>query len=65
VLLALPIAATTQVVFEQLYVKDRIEEVRAVDAATARRRWWRARRAVGPAPTGDDLADREEGARVG
>lgn len=42
-LLALPIAATIQVVFEQLYVRDRIEEVRAADAENARR-WWRARR---------------------
>jgi len=43
-LLALPIAATVQIVLEELYVKDRIEEVRAVDAQTARRRWWHSRR---------------------
>jgi predicted PurR-regulated permease PerM len=41
-LLALPIAATIQVVAHELYVKDRIEEVRAVDAAE-RRPWWRRR----------------------
>jgi predicted PurR-regulated permease PerM len=57
-LLALPIAATIQIVLEELYVKDRIEEVRAVDAETARRRWWHARRR--PAP---DAAERR--ARVG
>jgi predicted PurR-regulated permease PerM len=39
-LLALPIAATIQVVAHELYVKDRIEEVRAVDAAE-QRPWWR------------------------
>ncbi|MGZ4147696.1 MAG: AI-2E family transporter [Actinomycetota bacterium] len=68
-LLALPIAATIQIVVEQLYVKDRIEEVRAVDAETARRRWWRARRDAGrasdPAVEQDDDADEQEPARVG
>ena len=39
-LLALPIAATIQVVAHELYVKDRVDEVRAVDAAE-RRPWWR------------------------
>jgi hypothetical protein len=61
-LLALPIAATVQILFEELYVKDRIEEVRAVDAQTARRRWWQARRravrpAEGAAATDDELGD--------
>jgi predicted PurR-regulated permease PerM len=57
-LLALPIAATIQIVFEQLYVKDRIEEVRVVDAESARRRWWHARRhGEGDPPTGPDDAE--------
>jgi predicted PurR-regulated permease PerM len=42
-LLALPTAATIQVVLEELYVRDRVEQVRSVDAESARRRWWRAR----------------------
>jgi predicted PurR-regulated permease PerM len=68
-LLALPIAATIQIVVEQLYVRDRIEEVRAVDAETARRRWWRARRragrATGPAIEQDDDTNEQKPARVG
>jgi predicted PurR-regulated permease PerM len=62
-LLALPIAATIQIVFEELYVRDRIEEVRAVDAETARRRWWRARRRAGIAAA--EPADEPDQARVG
>jgi predicted PurR-regulated permease PerM len=58
-LLALPIAATIQIMFEELYVKDRIEEVRAVDAAHDRRRWWRAhRRAHRAAEAAEDAAER-------
>jgi predicted PurR-regulated permease PerM len=68
-LLALPIAATIQIVLGELYVKDRIEEVRAVDAAMARRRWWRARREAGretdPTAASEDDADEPERARVG
>jgi predicted PurR-regulated permease PerM len=68
-LLALPIAATIQIVVEQLYVKDRIEEVRAADAETARHRWSRTRRRAGsaaaPALEQDDDADEQEPARVG
>jgi len=59
-LLALPIAATVQIVFEELYVKDRIEEVRAVDARNARRHWWPGRR-----PREGEAADPPERARVG
>ncbi len=61
-LLALPIAATIQIVIEELYVKDRIEEVRAVDAEDARLRWWHARRRAHAAAAGADPAERS---RVG
>jgi predicted PurR-regulated permease PerM len=68
-LLALPIAATIQVVLQELYVKDRIEEVRSVDAESARRRWWRAHRYAGPETDPADEprhdADEAERARVG
>jgi predicted PurR-regulated permease PerM len=62
-LLALPIAATIQIVLEELYVKDRVEEVREVDARSAHHRRWRARRdAEVGAPEPGGGADR---ARVG
>lgn len=68
-LLALPIAATIQIVFEELYVKDRIEEVRVVDAESARRRWWHARRhGEGDPPTepnDPEAVGEAPGARVG
>jgi predicted PurR-regulated permease PerM len=65
-LLALPIAATIQVVFEQLYVKDRIEEVRAVDAETAWRRWRRARgRSAAADEDAAETKDEPDRARVG
>ena len=55
-LLALPIAATVQIVLEELYVRDRIEEVRAVDAATEHHAWWR-RRQGGAGPQEADAND--------
>jgi predicted PurR-regulated permease PerM len=57
-LLALPIAATIQILIEELYVKDRLEEVRAVDAEHARRRWWQARRRAHAVSAGADPAER-------
>lgn len=49
-LLALPMAATIQIVLQELYVRDRIEQVRAADREL-RRPWWRRRVAAPLGPS--------------
>jgi predicted PurR-regulated permease PerM len=64
-LLSLPVAAIVKIIARELYVSDRIEEVKEADQHTspspaAHRRWRRWRRSRGDIPSGDLEATEEE-----
>jgi hypothetical protein len=64
-LLSLPVAAIVKIIARELYVSDRIEEVKEADQHTspspaAHRRWRRCRRSRGDFPSGDLEATEEE-----